>query len=71
MEFCDFDTQIQIEEMTFSGMSADDRAEYEAWLDEMEAEAIDAMEADEDFTDEDYSSPWYKPFAVFDEENPF
>ena len=66
--FDDFDTQVQVEEMTFSGMTAEERAEYEAWLDGIEAATIEALEMDEE---EDYDSPEFRPFRMFDEENPF
>ncbi len=32
----DFDTQVQCEEMTFGNMTAEEREEYELWLDECE-----------------------------------
>jgi len=71
MTFDDFDTQIQVEEMTFSGMNADERAEYEEWLDDMEAATIESLEMEEGFTDKDYDSPWYRPFSALEEENNF
>ncbi len=47
MRFDDFDTQIQVEEMTFGGMTCDERAEYEEWLDGVEAASRESMESQE------------------------
>ena len=44
MRFDDFDTQIQVEEMTFGGMTCDEQVEYAAWLDDVEAASIESME---------------------------